>query len=322
MKRLLAVTLFVLCAAVQAAPLAQDWSNLPENKRKEYEYSLAMREKGIAKLPKDAVVKLDLPYIPDALLKGSVPGSSQTLDLYVPPGTGPFPLIVWIHGGAWKGGNKEQQGADLAARWLPEGFAVASLNYRFVWDAQFPGMFQDCIDAVAWLREHVAEYQLNPDKVGVMGASAGGHIAGVVANATGSKAYRNNQNPVQAAVLLCGFYDMTRATGQWKQGGMIDNPRDDFTNLYANRAYDEQIARDMSPVYLINGGTPPTLLVHGDKDINTAPMVQTQMFYDALQKAGKPVELMTCPDYDHNLWKPDVLAAALNFFKAKLNSKP
>jgi len=302
------------------AQAAQDWSNLPENKRKEYEYSLAMREKGIAKLPTHSVVKLDLPYVADAMLKGSVPGSAQTLDLYVPPGNGPFPLIVWIHGGAWKGGNKEQQGGDLAARWLPEGFAVASLDYRFVWDARFPGMFQDCLDAVAYLREHAAEYHLNPAKVGVMGASAGGHIAGVVVNAAGSTAYRNNQTPVQAAVLMCGFYDPTRATGQWKPGGMIDNPRDDFTYLYANRAYDPQIAKDMSPVYLINNSTPPTLLVHGDKDINTAPIVQTQMFYDALQKAGKPVQLMNCPDYDHNLWKPDVLAAALAFFKAHLQT--
>jgi acetyl esterase/lipase len=317
MKRLLALSLFATSTILHAA---QDWGNLPENKRKEYEHGLAMREKGIAKLPPGSTAKLEMPYVPGATLKGSVPGSTQTLDLYTPPGEGPFPLIVWIHGGAWKGGNKEQQGADLAARWLPEGFAIASLNYRFVWDAQFPGMFQDCVDAVAYLREHAAEHHLNPSKVGVMGASAGAHIAGVTANATGSKAYHNNRNPVQAAVLLCGFYDMTRATGQWKPGGMIDNPRDDFTNLYANRAYDEQIAKDMSPVYLINDSTPPTLLVHGDRDFNTAPMVQTQMFYDALQKAGKPVELMTCPEYDHNLWKPDVLAAALVFFKTHLQT--
>ncbi|MDR2463768.1 MAG: alpha/beta hydrolase [Verrucomicrobiales bacterium] len=307
------LTVSVLALTISGiAAEVQDWSHVSENKQKEYAYGQSARTKWLEKLPADSQVALDVPYVADAVLKGSLPGSTQTLDLYVPPGAGPFPLIVWIHGGAWKGGNKEQQGTELAARWLPEGFAVASLNYRFVFDAQFPGMFQDAVDAIHFLREHAARYRLNPAKVGVIGMSAGAHIAGVAATADGHPAYRNNKQPVQAAVLLCGFYDMA--------SGFSFNPRDDFANLYPDKKPDLEIAKNMSPVCLIHDGIPPILLVHGDLDLKIAPPEQTQRFYDALQKAGKPVKLTNYPDYDHNLWKPDVLNEALMFFKEHLSS--
>jgi acetyl esterase/lipase len=309
-------------AAPAPDAVPERWASQPDNKKKEYLYGIATRARWLAKLPLGATTVLDLPYV-DNPVEGTSPGSSQTLDLYVPKGDGPFPLIVWIHGGAWKGGNKNAQGAELAADWLPAGFAVASLEYRFVFDSAFPGMFQDCIDAVAFLRGHAAEYHLDPARIGIMGASAGGHIAGVVALAEGSTGtvYKNVGGPVQGAVLMCGFYDMTRETGPWKPGAMIDNPRDDFTNLYPNRAYDPAIAKAMSPVYLIHPGVPPVLIFHGDKDLNTAPVAQSQLLLDALQKAGKEATLTNFPDYDHNLWKPDALAQALAFFQKNVQGQ-
>jgi len=287
----------------------------------EFARCVAMRKQWIAKLPEGSTTVLDLPYVPGGETPGSRPASLRTLDLYIPKGTGPFPLIVWIHGGAWKGGNKEQDGAMLAAHWLPEGFAVASLNYRFVFDAPFPGMFQDCLDALAFLRGHAAQYHLNPGKVGIVGASAGGHIAGVVAMAAGTPAYRNTGGPVQGAVLMCGFYDLTMETGTWKQGAFVSNPRDDFSNLYPGRTYDPAIAKKMSPVYLIQPNSPPVLIVHGDKDITTAPRVQSELMLAALQKNHVPSKLTDYPNYGHGLLQPDVLAEASDFFKRTLQGK-
>ncbi len=90
-------------------------------------------------------------------------------------------------------------------------------------------MFQDCIDAIAYLRAHAADYHLDAEHMGVMGESAGGHIAGVVAMAGGSNIYAHFDKPVQAAVLWCGFYDMTREG--MGPGKFTSNPRDDFSYL-------------------------------------------------------------------------------------------
>ena len=295
------------------------WSNLPANKLKEYQDALAARAHWMGKLPEGSVIALDVPYENNPA-KGTLTASDQTLDLYVPKGPGPFPLIIWIHGGAWKGGSKEAQGTQLAAQGLPEGFAVASLNYRFVFDAKFPGMFQDCIDAVAFLRSHADQYHLDAAKFGIMGMSAGAHIAGVVALTEGTSTYSNSGPPVQAAVLLCGFYDLTKETGTWPNSAFPINPKDDFSNLYPDRAYDPGIAKKMSPIYQIHAGIPPVLLIHGDKD-TTSPLIQSQMFVDALKKAGMEASLTNYPDYNHNVWKADSLAETFAFFKKYLQGK-
>jgi len=297
-----------------ATSVSNSWNNLPADKLKEYQDGLAARTKWLGKLPEGSVSVLDLPY-EEHSIQGTLPASNQTLDLYVPKGSGPFPLIVWIHGGAWKAGLKETEGAQLAAMWLPEGLAVASIDYRFVFDAPFPGMFQDGVDAVAFLRSHADQYHLDSQKIGIMGISAGAHLAGLVAMTEGTSTYAHSGPPVQAAVLLCGFYDMTAKTGQWPPGAFPINPLDDFSRLYPNRTYDPVIAQKMSPLYQIHAGVPPVLLIHGDKD-SIAPALQSTMFLEALQKAGIAVTLTNYPNDTHNLWKSDVLAEALGFFKS------
>ncbi|HTJ79499.1 MAG TPA: alpha/beta hydrolase [Rariglobus sp.] len=307
--------LLPLGAVAQTPPVPEipkgiSLDGLPDNKVQEYKRGLSTRAKWVAHLPQGSATYLDTPYVEHAF-QGKLPSSNQLLDLYVPPGKGPFPLIVYIHGGAWKGGNKENEGPELAGRWLPQGFAVASLNYRFVFDAQFPGMFQDCLDGIAYLRTHAAQYRINPNQVGVVGISAGAHIAAWVALTEGSSKYPNSNQPVSGVVLWAGFYDMTPETGHWNASA---NPRDDFSLLYPNRAYDPAIGRAMSPVYQIGANCPPVLIMHGDKD-TTAPVAQSELFLDALKKAGKNVTYKTYPDYTHNLVKPDVMADTITFFR-------
>lgn len=284
----------------------------------EYERGLATRKSMVAKLPEGSITALDVPYVQNPV-KCCVPTAGQALDLYVPKGNGPFPLIVWIHGGGWRGGSKEAQGADLAVKWLPEGFAVASLSYRYVWDAPFPGMLQDCFDAIAWLRLNAAKYHLDADRVGVVGHSAGGHLSGVMAMGAGamSTAFANTGKPLQAAVLWSGIYDMTLESGLWPKGSFMTNSNDGFYYMYPGRKYDAEIAKKMSPVYLIHDKVPPVLLIHGVKD-PLIPIAQANKFAEALRKAGREVTLSAYPEYDHNVWKKDVLEETLAFFKKTL----
>src|SRR5262249_14303131 len=118
-------------------------------------------------LPAGTKVVKDIAYVPGG-------GPRQTLDLYVPQADGPLPLIIWVHGGGWQGGSKD--GLNPALPLLAKGFAVASVHYRLSNQAVFPAQIQDCKAAVRWLRGHAKEYNLDADRFGAWGASAGGHL--------------------------------------------------------------------------------------------------------------------------------------------------
>ncbi|MFO7695574.1 MAG: alpha/beta hydrolase, partial [Anaerolineae bacterium] len=101
----------------------------------------------------------------------------QALDLYLPPGSGPWPVIVWVHGGAFRLGSKE---GPLPAEYLNEGFAIASLSYRLSQHAIWPAQTVDCKAGVRWLRAHAAEYGLDPGRFVAWGTSGGGHLSAML----------------------------------------------------------------------------------------------------------------------------------------------
>ncbi|MBN2000034.1 alpha/beta hydrolase, partial [candidate division KSB1 bacterium] len=103
---------------------------------------------------------------------------SLLLDLYIPAAEGPLPLVIWIHGGAWRAGDKNVTPAVPLL--TDHGFAVASISYRFSQHAIFPAQLHDCKAAVRWLRAHANKYHLDPLRFGVWGASAGGHLAAML----------------------------------------------------------------------------------------------------------------------------------------------
>ena len=128
--------------------------------------------------PKGVQALRNLPYVANG-------HERQRLDLYLPEkAEGRLPLIVWIHGGAWWAGSKEDCPAvPLAAK----GYAVASINYRFSQHAVFPAQIEDCKAAIRWLRANAAKYHLDADHIGVWGASAGGHLVALLGTTGGVK---------------------------------------------------------------------------------------------------------------------------------------
>ena len=126
-------------------------------------------------LPEGATQHRDLAYV-------SGGHERQKLDLYLPKEGTNLPLIINIHGGAFKAGSKED---GVPITYLNQGYAVASINYRLSQHAIFPAQIQDCKAAVRWLRAHAGEYRLNPERFAVWGASAGGHLAAMLGT-TGS----------------------------------------------------------------------------------------------------------------------------------------
>ena len=124
------------------------------------------RPQGPPPLPEGVRALRDIEYVPGG-------GKAQSLDLYLPTSDRPTPLILWIHGGGFRAGDKRQCPATAFTR---RGYATASLNYRLSGQAVFPAAIEDCKAAVRWLRAHAKEHNLDADHFGAWGSSAGGHL--------------------------------------------------------------------------------------------------------------------------------------------------
>jgi len=105
--------------------------------------------------------------------------SAQKMDIYIPEGEGPFPVVVFIHGGAFKMGNKEMETSNAAVL-VSNGYVAVSINYRLSGEAKFPAQIQDCKAAIRFLRANAAKYKINPDKIASWGASAGGNLSALL----------------------------------------------------------------------------------------------------------------------------------------------
>lgn len=234
-----------------------------------------------AVLPDDVRVERDLAY-------GAEHGR-QRLDLYLPPGEveGGRPLIIWIHGGGWMTGDKAQ---CLALPFLRQGFAVASINYRLSQHAPWPAQIADCHLAVGWLRERAAEFNLDPQRFGAFGASAGGHLSALLGLTSGPPDAGSAELPatgrpaVQAVCNVFGPSDLSLYIGQDGDApGMV-------RRLFGGRM-EEQPARLAGPLHYARAGAAPMLHVHGDAD-RLVPIEHSRLLDEALRGAGADSRLI------------------------------
>ncbi len=274
----------------------------------------------MAKLPAGSSHHLDLAYIAGTQ-KGSKPDSVQTLDLYVPSGKGPFPLVFWIHGGGWHSGGKLESGMQLALKFLPKGFALASVNYRLSGDAAFPAQIEDCNAALAFLRKHADAYRIDSQRVGVIGHSAGAHLAALMACTGNSKRFATDLNTslrVQAAVCWAVPADLDRERGKWPMTSMMFNAEDaPLWRLFPHKRYDGEFARMASPASYVHADMPPMAMVHGQKD-ELVPPGQALAFADSLKKAGVHLQLRVDPERGHDVMNDPSIREAIVFFTTVL----
>lgn len=219
-------------------------------------------------------------------------GQSLLLDLYFPSQGGPWPVVVHIHGGAWMRGDKSEA-VGLGAALNPEGYVVAAVNYRLYPFARFPAFIEDVKCAIRFLRAHAAEYNLDPDHIAAMGASAGGHLAALLGTTDASSGfdvgeYLEQSSRVQAVIDLSGPSDLS-----------LDFQNGDIAALKIIVFGDKQIAA-ASPVTWVTQDDPLFLIIHGDED----PVIEVQHAYllsDSLKSAGVPVDLVIVRNGDHSL---------------------
>ncbi|MFO0937679.1 MAG: alpha/beta hydrolase [Gemmataceae bacterium] len=225
------------------------------------------------------------------------PHERNKLDLAVPQGDGPFPLIVWIHGGGWEMGSKAGFGPLIEQ--IPRGYALASIAYRFSQHAVFPAQLLDAKDAIRYLRENAKKYNIDPDRIAVSGASAGGHLAALVGTSNGVKELDAEGAKAEATRVVCvvDFFGPTNLP-KLSPPGSESNP---VTKLLGgDTGVKKELAKLASPMTHIDAKDPPFLIIQGDSD-RVVPFEQSEELHDALKKAGVESDLFTVKGGGHGL---------------------
>lgn len=241
------------------------------------------------------------------LVFAEVDGQKLLLDLYLPVEAEPpkdakrVPLVVYIHGGSWIAGSRKECPVSFLAE---QGFAVASISYRFSNRAIFPAQIHDCKGAIRWLRAHAKQYGFDVDRVGVAGSSAGGHLAvllgtsGNVKELEGDVGGNVDQRSTVAAVV--DFYGPADFILRSKtQPSRADKPGSSTHGLLGGPASEKvDLARLASGVTHVTADDPPLLIFHGDRDA-TVLLDQSERLRDVYKAAGLPVALHVVPGAGH-----------------------
>lgn len=223
-------------------------------------------------------------------------GQSLLLDLFVPKAlTKPAPTLVFIHGGGWSGGKKEDYhvyNIDFAKR----GYVTATLNYRLSGVAPYPAAVQDCKTAIRWLRAHAAEYGIDPERIGVIGGSAGGYLVMMLGYAHDpaleGSLYKEQSSNVQAVANFYGPCDLTVEMAR----------KAPEVTSFLKKTYEEapELFKSSSPIFYITKDAPPTLIVHGTID-QTVPLAQSDALAAKLAEAGVPYVYDKIEGWPHTL---------------------
>ena len=224
------------------------------------------------------------------------------LDLYLPDHGQPSPLLIWIHGGAWMHGGKAE---PPVLPYLHETYALASIEYHFSHEATFPHQLHTCKAAVRWLRAHARDFGYIADRIGVLGASAGGHLASCLGASNGNSnlegtigSYLEESSTVQAIVDLFGPTDFIHMLNF--ESSMDHSAPDSPESLLLGGTVLDVPKRvaEANPITYISVQTCPFLIVHGDQD-PLIPWQQSELLRDALLAKGVPVELQLIKGAGH-----------------------
>jgi|GEM_PF-1536169 len=245
---------------------------------------------GLSSTP--AALQVDLTYCTVA------DGVKLTMDVYQPKTTGgAAPVVLYVHGGGWTGGDKSD-GVGLLFKegLIRRGYVMAAINYRLAPKYTFPSQIEDVKCAVRHLRANAAQYHIDPERIGAIGGSAGGHLVALLGAADQEAGWDVGENGdqssrVQAVVDMFGPSDLQQmfAGSSRRYGQMIFNAA----------SPDDPLLVKYSPVTYVTPDDPPFLILHGDRD-EVVPLEQSQILFDTLKAAGVPVELVVVKNAGHS----------------------
>ncbi len=247
------------------------------------------------------------------IVYGNGGGTPLKLDIYRPEVSTmqPRPAVIYIHGGGWRGGDK-RKGA-MAVELVRRGMILVSINYRLSGKAKYPAAIEDCRTALKWVRENGLKNQIDVKRIGVLGPSAGGHLALLLCLSLEA------EERVQA---VCSWFGPT-----------------DFTNGYEKKSNSAawvflggapselpEVYKEASPATYVSKDDPPVLLIHGDND-TTVDVEQSEILHGKLKEAGVKVEFIRVKNAGHGFRptggrpvpsKPEIQEKTFAFFERVL----
>lgn len=229
----------------------------------------------------------------DEVRFASVDGQDLVLDLYMPADVVAPPLLVWVHGGGWSRGTHNRV-SNFA--FVEAGYAVASVGYRLSGVAPFPAQIHDLKGAIRFLRASAGAYGYDAERIGILGVSAGAHLAILAGTTNGDDALEgtvggnlDQSSDVTAIVSYFGASNLMTILAQSTPFGL--NMRvPSLTGLYGGPPDERtELARLASPIFHVDASDPPLLLLHGDQDPQM-PINQSHEIHGAYEELGLDVQ--------------------------------
>ncbi len=275
---------------------------------------------GSPKLPAGVRLVADQDYVGDR-------NPRHRLDLLLPEkpvGHKPLPVVAYVHGGGWRGGDKSSGLPRVAGLVASGRYVGVSIGYRLTGEASWPAQIHDCKAAIRWLKAHAKKYRFDPDRIAVFGSSAGGHLVSMLGVSGGVEDLRGRLGPhgkfdsrVAAVVDFFGPTDFLKMNDQ---PGKIDhNAARSPESLLVGGAIQEHVdrCRHASPLTYVDSRDAPFLIVHGDRD-DVVIFPQSQLLQAALKKAAVPVALVTVKGGGHGVRGRAVEARVREFLEFHL----
>lgn len=259
----------------------------------------------------------NIPYMQDTLKK-------HLLDIYLPPNAkGKVPLVIWVHGGGWLSNDKYSDMGymkETVAAIINQGYALASIDYRFSTQATFPAQMLDCNAAVSYLYDHGNEFGFDTDRFALMGFSAGGHLASMMGLSINQQEDEffvpgtSRDFKFKAVVDFYGPADLTLFPGA------TDAKSPEGLLIGAAPLDRPDLAKMASPVNFVDEKDPPFLIIHGEKDDLVSPR-QSHLLNSWLKVKGVPTDMILVPGAPHfgtMFDAPEIRNRVMEFLKAHL----
>ncbi len=247
------------------------------------------------------------------IVYGRVLGAGLLADIASPDDGGPFPVILDVHGGRWIRSSKSNRDTAIdVQQWSGLGFFAMDIDYRLVTCTPAPACYQDMQCAIRWVHAHAEQYNLDVDRIFLIGMSCGGHMVSLAATLGDGKfartgGWEDQSNDFRGVISSAGAYDLIKL--DWGAGWMPIGESWDSARKYG------------SPLTHVSAETKPLLIVHSDTD-RSVPIQQALDMADALGKAGAPFEFRHYKDRGHMSITDEVVEASTAFIEKVCKNEP
>jgi acetyl esterase/lipase len=246
------------------------------------------------------------------VIYGRVEGAALLANIAYPDGPSLKPAILSVHGGRWRAGNRADASSIKVAQWAEFGFFAMSIDYRLVGGSPAPAPQLDLLCAIRWLHAHAADYNVDPERIYLIGQSAGGQMVSMIATAGEAGLPRvggwdKARTDVRAVISVAATYELT--TLSWG-------------NLWTPVTGDVNEARKhASPISHVSAATKPILVIHSDDD-KSVPVQQAADFVEKLKASGVQHRYVHFTDRGHMGITDDVIKEARAFIAELEQKKP